>query len=251
MNSDFTNREAPVIPQELIGSNPREVRLSEDGITLWIFVALLLAWIPIFAIWICIQTQKSMTLRQDGRIVIGKITEKWIPVRGSASIRYTFTVDGVAFSGKSNLPVNLRDKYQVSGNIPVRFLPNNPNINHPDAWEWSAGLYLGAYIYMVCASIFSIWCMITPLMERKMAREGKVAVGIVTSCKLYRSTCSIKYIFRTEDGRSFIGSGASNNSQQIGASILVIYLSNNPKRNSMFPLRNYQVVSGSIKGDVK
>ena len=246
MNSDFTNREAEIVPQELIGSVPREVRLSGDGITLWIVVALLLAWIPIFTIWICFQMQNRTALRRDGRVVIGEVTDKYTPVRGSASIRYTFVVDGVTYSGKSNLPFNLRDRFQESGSIPVRFLPGNPSINHPDAWEWSADLYFGAYFYMFIAAISSILLMTKPLRERKLAREGVIGVAEISRCIFLRrsNTFELKYNLKTEDGRSFIGSGVSNSPQQIGANILVLYLHKNPRRNSLYPLRNYLVAGG-------
>ena len=239
MNSDSTNREAQAIPQELIGPVPREVGLSGKGITLWIIAALLLALIPLFAIWFCLQLQNRTALRRDGRVVTGEVTRIWTTRAPNESVRYTFTVDDEAYSGKADIPVNFVRRFRESDNILVRYLPANPRINHPDAWEWSVNSYWGLYCFMIFAVMMSNTIITILLRERRLVCEGVIAIGAVTRSKQDKDAIRIEYKFRTEDGRLFVGTGVSSITEIINANILVLYLPQNPKRNSPYSMLNY------------
>jgi len=56
----------------------------------------------------------------------------------SATVFYTFIYDGKSYSGKALLPREYKERvpnYSKTGKFPVRFLPRDPSINHPDWTE--------------------------------------------------------------------------------------------------------------------
>lgn len=251
MNSGFTESEAQAAPREPIGSAPRKVRLSGNGVAAWAVASLLLAWAPFFIIWLSMQMQNRTELRQDGRVVVGEVTKQWSSGRGSVPfVGYTFTVAGTVFSGKAQMPPELFGSVRESGHILVRFLPANPTINHPDAWEGSVPSYLGQLLFMIICAITSSLIMTMLLKDRRLALKGVIAVGAVTSCIIQKGAWGatgfqIKCNFRTEDGRSIIGSDVSQSPREIGASVRVLYLPQNPGRNILFPSPYYIVADGS------
>jgi hypothetical protein len=201
-----------------------------------------MVWIPFVAVWICLKVQDRIALGRDGRIVAGLITMIWTTRAPNEWVKYTFTVDGVTLSGKAQIPKELKGRLRESDTILVRFLPANPEINHPDGWEWSVYSYSIIFCLMVITSAISISIMVILLRERRLVRKGVITLGVVTSCKQNKHAIPrIEYEFSTEDGRSFVGSGDSIITEQKGASILVIYLPQNPRRNVPYPPLNYAV----------
>ena len=193
------------------------------------------------------QTQNITALRQDGRVVLAEITGHWSTGR---PLEYKFTVDDVAFSGKVRVPQNFVESLRGADHILVRFLPANPTINHPEAWEESV------HSYLVLSCIFSILCAIMSslivamlLKDRRLVLDGVIAVGAVTSCIMQKGAWGgtgyqIKCSFRTGDGRSAIGDDVSRIPREIGASVRVLYLPQDPVRNILFP-SPYYIVAGA------
>jgi hypothetical protein len=84
--------------------------------------------------------------------------------------------------------------------------------------------------------------LLTKRMDRRLVAEGKPVVAAVTGCDRSKSGFIVKYEFRAADGTMAKGDGWSQNRQEIGASIWVLYLPQNPGRNLLYPSLNYQVV---------
>jgi hypothetical protein len=51
----------------------------------------------------------------------------------------------------------------------------------------------------------------------------------------------VEYQFRTEDGRTVKGGGWPENRLEIGATICVLYLPQNPRLNQPYPMSYYRV----------
>ena len=67
--------------------------------------------------------------------------------------------------------------------------------------------------------------------------------GNVTGCAPNRSKFSIDYEFRDENNSLVQGSSDyCEDLQEIGSSILFIYLRNHPKRNHAYPMSSYRAV---------
>src|ERR1035438_8704013 len=167
-------------PRELIGPTPRKVRLFGDGIRFGIISVTFLAIPILLGIWSCIQIRYRAELQRDGRQVVGRVTGLGTG-RGAGLVKYSFTVNGTAFSGQAPEPDNLAGRIGEYDHIRVLFLPENPAINHPEGWEWTyvdpVGT-VGMIFFAICGSVFmTILCR-----ERKLAIEGRPAVGIVEIC---------------------------------------------------------------------
>jgi hypothetical protein len=220
--------------------------LFGDGVKFGIIAVSLLALVAVSSLWFCAdaikQIKQRAVLQREGREVVGEITRQRSGSRISVpSVSYTFTVNGTAFSGWAQMPQNLVGSLRESDHILVRFLPANPAINHPDAWEWSVLLNLESIVFMIFFAIMGSVVMVILSRERRLASEGMPSVGVVTICAPKDRTFWVKYDFSTEVGRSIKGSGYSSSRQEIGASICVLYLPQNPRRNHPYPLPNFRV----------
>jgi hypothetical protein len=78
---------------------------------------------------------------------------------------------------------------------------------------------------------------------RRLVAEGTPAVAVITKCfpGKGRSGISIKYEFRTIDGRVINGSSGYDSLQKTGTSICVLYLVRDPKQNHPYLSLNYYV----------
>lgn len=156
-------------------------------------------------------------------------------------MKYRFTVDGRTYFGRATEPEASGPWYALrrSGPILIRFIPSNPAINHPAAWEWSALMYrdeIALWIYLL-----TLWGIGLALLMRdhKLAREGKVAAGVVIRCTPRNRGFRVEYEFRTEEGVSLKGKCVCADPYEAGATIWILYLPRKPKRNRSYPLAYY------------
>jgi hypothetical protein len=234
-------------PSELTGALPRKTRLNSStdakfGLTvvLVFFVGglLTIGWRCYYDV---IQFQQRAALRNDGRVVVGEVTGFTIARYAPMGVSYRFIVDGVTYSGEAKEPsggtsLNKADK------IPIRFLPSNPDINHPDAWEWSAAvwwLYDTLEIFLTAMgglAFAALW------RDRRLAREGKVAAGVVTSCIPNDRRFDVEYEFHTGDDLLMKGKNDCADEYGAGARVWVLYLPRKPGRNALYPMSLFDVV---------
>jgi hypothetical protein len=143
------------------------------------------------------------------------------------------------------MPGSLYGDFQESDRILIRFLPSDPTVNHPDAWDWPLFLEPIDTIIMSSFYIFfgAMGCIMLAILyrERKLAREGRPAVAVVSTCARKDRTFRAQYEFRTEDGSSIEDSGYCSIQYEPGAIICVLYLPQNPRRNDPYPLPNFRV----------
>lgn len=246
MNPSFADRAVPVIPRELLGPTPRRVHVIGTGARNGIVGLALLAFAAIFGVWTCANATKQIrhrtALRHDGRVVVGDVTRQRDGDRTSGPfVEYTFSVHGAGFSGWAQMPDDLIGTIRPSDRIFVRFLPADPTINHPDAWEWSLLFDAKGIYVLVSFSILGSIILAILYGERRFVREGSPTVGTVTSCALKERLFRLEYDFSTEDGASIKGSGESRIPREIGSNIYVLYLPQNPRRSRPYPTPNFRV----------
>lgn len=144
------------------------------------------------------------------------------------------------------MPGSLFRSLRESDHIFIRFLPADPTMNHPEAWDWPilldplGSIFLSCFIISI--TIIGIAIITYLYRERRLVREGRPSVGVVTTCKPKNRTFWVEYGFRTEDGRSIDGSGYSSDPQENGSSICVLNLPRNPSQSNPYPLPNFYVV---------
>jgi len=241
MDQSFISHVVSDAPSELIGPTPRKIRLCGDGlICLGVALSFLLT-ASVLGLWLSVNTftqmQQRTALQRDSRVVVAKATTRF--ARGHTSalyVRYTFIVDGAAYSAEKTVPDNLFVSVRDSDHFLVRYLPTNPVINYPDGWEWSLPLNLGSVAFWITIVAIGVGFMMPLIRERRLAREGVPAVGVVTSSVLKNRTFWVEYDFCVDGGRSIKGSGYPSSRQDIGAKIWVLYLRQDPRRNQPYPV---------------
>jgi hypothetical protein len=187
------------------------------------------------------QFQQRAVLRSESRVVVGTVTGFSIARFAPTGVKYKFTVNGVTYSGEAKEPPD-GTSLEKADTIPIRFLPSNPAINHPDAWEWSItiGWYYAAgevfFTAMGTLAFGALW------RDRRLVREGKAAAGVVTKCISDDRRFDVEYQFRTEDGLSMKGKSDCADEHGVGARVWILYLPRKPRRNHMYPLSYFDVV---------
>jgi hypothetical protein len=249
MNLEACNSEMSNIPSELTGPLPRKVQMSEGDARF----ALMLVWLffvggSLFLAWLCYdyvrQFQQRAGLRSDSREVVGEVTGFSYPRLAPMSIDYSFVVNGVIYSGAANKPATPRPgtSFDKHDQIRIKFLPSNPAINHPSGWEWSPAIgwiTTAGSVFFWTVGVFSLALL---LRDRKLARKGKVAAAVVTSCTRKDRRFDIKYEFCTGDGTPMKGKSDCADEYGSGARVWILYLPQKPRRNNMYPLSFFEVI---------
>jgi len=245
VDSNVSFPEGWTAPPELTGALPRETRISKDGIgAATVATALLLAAIGIVLLGCKVEAQemaKRAALRRDGREAVGEVTNLRHVWGGAYTVSYSFNANGVVFTGESSAPEHIWNGLREALALPVRFLPSNPAINHPAVWEESVSSDWFAFAIALLPAAAGILVLTQLRRQRRLVAEGVPTAGVVTKC--YRGgkgSWWIDYQFRTEDGR--VAKGIDNVRLEIGATICVLYLPQDPRRNRPY-LRSYYRVA--------
>ena len=155
-------------------------------------------------------------------------------------MRYTFHANGIALEGRSPAPGQLWETLRETGDLAVRFLPSNPSINHPAAWEESALPGWGAFVVPAIPAAVGLLVLAKLRRTRRLVAEGVATAGVVTKC--YRGgkgSWWVNYDFRTADGKA--ANGTYNVNLPIGVVICILYLPRNPDRNQPYLESWYRV----------
>jgi hypothetical protein len=253
---DASEQANSATPSELTGPTPRKVQLNWDGgDTRFVLLIVLLFFVggSIFLGWICNYDVKQFRQRAllrsgafevDG-VVTGFAIRKYAPV----GVFYKFVVNGVTYSNEALEPNNPMPGSALSKGdaLPVRFLPSDPQINHPAAWEWSAWDAWYTTVLVVGAVVIGALILAALLRERKLARLGKAALGVVVGCTRDGRLFRAEYEFHTDLGISMRGKHSSPEELGAGQRIWVIYLPQKPRRNSRYPLDFFEVAESVPK----
>jgi hypothetical protein len=250
MNSDSQSDGTATIPNELTGRVPRRTRLRLAGNTLMqVGIAAMLITVGVaLDVWFAVdnvhQTQHAAALRQGGSEARAAITSLGAEGRSSAlTVRYVFSAGGADYKGKALVPHALDSSLQGAPWLPIAYLPADPAINHPTAWEWSVHRSkLFAPMIFVVGGIISLLIL---RMQRRIVVEGMPAIARITACSsgTGRDGCyGVTYEFHTEDGTVVQGRARSGIVADIGAQTCVLYLPQKPERNMPYGLASYRVV---------
>ena len=178
---------------------------------------------------------------------MGKIEEIRDPYNGlKEDVEYTFTADGKTYTGEAIVPLEDYRGIGLTSSLAIRYLPENPAVNHPVDWEWSAMSELELYFVVVLVAGLGFSLFILPRMkfERRVAAKGVATIGLVTKCMVSGKSGSfinLKYEFSTQDGATVQGRGSFRTRQEIGAKILILYLPEKPKHNVPYPLSTWRI----------
>ena len=248
MDREFAIPENWTPPRELTRALPRETQLTARGkfmlIMAWIF---LIAAAPLY-VWmrngIVQKSAGNEVLRTQGQEANGEITRLWRRDRGrQGMVGYAFTVNGVRLRGESPVPASQWDRIQKVGFIPIRYLPSNPAVNHPAAWEAATDptwLPLVFPAIMIGGAGFLFWNLHR---QSQLTAEGTPAAGVVTRCFRIKNGWVVRYRFRVKDGTTANGRDRTYRKIDAGAAVCVLYRAENPRRNQLYPGCMYKVVA--------
>ncbi|HZP07584.1 MAG TPA: hypothetical protein VFB43_21985 [Terracidiphilus sp.] len=235
------------IPPELIGATPRNVRITGNGILNACMSALFLAAAVGLFYWLGNQgirtMQKRAALRANSLVATGVVTElTYIGTRShTPHARYTFAVDGTSYMGESNVPSRLQSSFQQFRQVPIRYLPTNPAINHPADWEDSTSSAWAPLLVPIILVPSGILMLSTQRRQKKLLTEGTPGAGVVTACTRVKGGYNLKYEFTTAGGQSIAGRSSRSNSQEVGASVCILYMPQQPDRNVLYPSDYYRI----------
>ena len=248
MEPGFAFPEDWTAPRELTRALPRETQLSGRGKFMAIMGSIfLMAAIPVY---ILIQNQdreraaRVEALRVQGREANGEIVRLWHTGGKSHTpkVGYAFTANGVRLSGESSVPDALWAGIQKAGFLPVRYLPSNPAINHPAAWEESGPPPWMVFIFpaiLAVAGSFVLWNL---RRQSRLAAEGVPAAGVVTKCFRVKNGWVVRYQFRMKDGTVGVCRDQVSRKLEAGEAVCVLYLPEMPGRCLVYPMSSDRVV---------
>ena len=234
-------------PRELTRALPRETSMTGRGIFMAIMGAiLLLGSIPLFLLLHsenARQNVRAEALRTQGVEAAGEIVRLWHSGDKSHTpmVTYAFTANGIRLRGDSSVPGGVWGNLQKAGFLPIRYVPSDTSINHPVAWEPSTMPDWVPFILPVVLAAVAIALLISLRRQSEVAAEGLPAAGVVTKCSRVKGGFAVRYQFRMKDGAIARGSSHVPRRLEVGATVCVLYLPQNPRRNQMYPTSLYRV----------
>lgn len=234
------------IPPELITPPPRTAKMTSLGISNAIAFVIFLAFAAALGFWFgsiaTQQMQHKTALRRDSREATAEVTRlEHVGRSNTPDASYSFTVDGAPFSGKVKVPRQLERNFYPFSLVPIRYLPSNPAVNHPAAWEDSDLSIWGPLILPLFIATTAVLGFAGLRKQRQLIIEGVFATGVVTNCTRYKGKYFLKCEFRTQNGQEIKGKGVTLMIPEIGATVPVLYLPQKPSRNQSYPLDLYRI----------
>ena len=233
-------------PWELTRSLPRQTRMTGRGV----FQIVLGVVFLIASIWLAVWMQKQVNgdraqaaqLHSEGKEATGEISQLTKGAKGDSNqVAYAFTANGVRLTGHSDVPAKWWPKIQKAGFIPIRYLPSDPKVNHPADWDQES---MPAWFPLAMPAM---WVVVAGVLLFKLSRqaavasEGLPAPAVVTRCFRVKGGYAARYQFKTQDGTVAKGRDRVWRKVDPGATVCVLYMPDNPRRNYLYPLSLYVV----------
>jgi hypothetical protein len=233
-------------PPELRRAIPREKHLSGRAKLKVILGGVFLIAAVVMGFWLhnegAQDTAQTQLLRTQGQEANGEITKLWHRDRGRGNmVSYAFTANGVRIRGEASVPKERWASIQKAGFLPVRFLPSNPAINHPAAWDETSVPDWFPILVPSMWAVGSLILLISLLRQGKVAAEGVPVAGVVTKCFRIKGGWATRYQFRANDGTVVNGRDRVYSRLEPGATVCVMYLPENPRRNYLYPMSLYRI----------
>jgi hypothetical protein len=234
-------------PRELAGGLPRKKHLTPRGVFAFIFaLALTPGAVFAFTAFHMAQRQSGDTndnLRLHGQDATARIIRLWhTKGRGSSEVvTYVFSAGGKRVQGDCDVPLRVWDSMRIGADLPVRYVPSDPAVNHPSAWEESTvPMWVAIGLPSIPAAI-SLCLLIVVMRRGQLAAYGVPAPGIVSLSYQMKTGWGVRYRFRTAEGAVVSGRDQSDRGYEAGAHVCVLYMPRHPNRNSLYPLTLYRV----------
>jgi len=245
MNLRADSGETFSVPSELAGPLPRLTSIQPSGVARLVLAVIALSFAAGILFWAGLsdlqKAQQRSELQRSGNETIGRVTRV-----STHLVDYTFSADGRTYEGEADLPESEQDRVQAGSDITVRYLPENPSISHPSAWEWTALFNFEQFIFPVVPGAFGFLIVLGLHKERRLIASGNPTVGIITKCISSRSHFEVTYEFHSENGTTLEARDTFESHLTPGTKVCVLYLTDNPLRNGLYPGSSYRVKSNYL-----
>jgi hypothetical protein len=156
-------------------------------------------------------------------------------------VAYVFSAGGARVHGECEVPLRVWAGLRTGADLAVRYLPSDPAVNHPGAWEEDTTPMWVAIGLPALPAAIGIFLLIMVVRRGQVAAYGLPAPGTVTMCDSLKTGWAVKYRFRTKDGAAIGGRDQADRPYETGAAVCVLYMPRNPARNSLYPLTWYRL----------
>ena len=248
MGSEISSPDRATMPRELLALPPRKTRIKGAGV---FFGATGAAMVLIGGILFlryfyagAEELVRALELRHGGHEAAAVVTRLWSRERYWHMVSYAFAGDDrVVWTGESSAPTDRWYNLHEGDHLPIRFLPAHPGTNHPAAWEWPVW-----DVWLRCAVItpvivLGIGLVMRTRWDRRLAAEGlPIAAVVVSYSRGSKGGLFAKYQFQTKDGRAADGSWGCDSRPEIGSTVWVVYLPQNPDANRAYSDLGYRAV---------
>jgi hypothetical protein len=240
----FESNPANWTPPDGLGySSARAVQLAAGGKVLVGLSVFFLILGPVLATVISNQIRherdRDRQIADQGADATATVLRVWRSSDKEAAhmVSYTFDVDGREVRGKSKLYREAWSGLHAGDPLPIRYLPLNPEVNRPaqrtpgppaDWFPWVMAL-------MFIWPPFLFWAMIRR--QSQLLAEGRPAPATITQIRRAKQLIAY-YEFKLLSGEVLKGRSQVRRRTPIepGAQACVLYLPDNPRRNSLYPL---------------
>lgn len=230
-------------PDGLDRCRPRPVGLTGGGkavlaLTVALFVGALGAGI-VLEITGAREAEEQRLLREQGADTEGRVTRVWRSRNDSKQpwVAYRFTAQGRTYERQAKATLQVWRNLRAGSELPVRYLPSNPVLNHPRGWQQKA---MPVWIpYLVAAALIAFGWLATQAIrsQRWLLAHGRPAPALVTRHTETQHGKTIYYEFPLLSGAIAKGqSGPSSKPPTPGSTICVFYDPDNPRKNAPYPL---------------
>lgn len=225
------------LPQELLRSAPRAVRLAAGGVALAITAGLMFAAAWVAGVWLYLvatrQTRPASAEVQEVSVSRGE-NPRWV-------VRYRYTVNGREFSGQGRMGRVKRQQVEVGSIIPIRYSVADAARSWIGRREevpiWLAPLVAVNLAAGAAALVFAL------RREAALLIHGRPALGRVIDAKRthkggghgaqtqYRLTVE----YRLLSGALQTARFDRRKEIAVGSSVVVVYDRENPQRSHLYP----------------
>jgi len=229
-------------PDGLGCSGPRPVSLTWRGNTLIALTLVFVIGAPALGIYLGgvgrRQTEEQRRLRDEGRPADASVTRAWIANTRERQhwIAYRFEYGGRIYTHSVLASTKIWQSFPKGSTIAVRFVPSQPTISHPIAWDARPLPFWFAYLI---AGIVAAPALLMPIPLRRQIRllaEGHSAPGRVTRVKKTNKAIVVRYEFSLPSSAMVQGRANASKPPAEGAPLCVLYDAENPRRNAIYPL---------------
>jgi hypothetical protein len=243
-------------PPELDQPLPRPVRLSGTGAVRCVIAAACIAFgvsMAFRAIRDELRREAENTALAHSLATDGHETEATVTRLSTTLghlVGYSYTVDGHNYSRGAFITVEHWQSLQVGSPLAIRYLPSDPQKSYPESdspdsqTHWLAVLPIAG---MALFFMFSFaYLQLSPVQRgRRLLARGRPAQGVVTQCKAGSQGRSsgyfLYYDFRLPEGGQAQGKKFSGSQLAEGSAVTVLYDSNNPRRNALYPMQTVRL----------